>query len=78
MSKFNDTTGDRLSNTLKGDREAYSKGWDRVFGKKKFKAEDVEVSIDGEHVDMHMNTDDDLTKPLENALDKHRKSGRSV
>ncbi len=41
MSKYNDTTGDRLSNTLKGDREKYAKGWDRVFGK----AGDVEINM---------------------------------
>ncbi len=87
MSKFNDLTGDRLSNTLKGDREAYAKGWDRIFNKEsvlddlveisqetgQYNVEDVEVTINGEPVEIHMSIDDDLTKPLENALEKHRK-----
>ncbi len=70
MSKFNDTTGDRLSNTLKGDREAYAKGWDRVFNKEEALDELVEINQEtGQYYDVSL-LNRLLVRSLQYELDK--------
>lgn len=71
MTKSNDVTGDRITNALKGDKEAYRNNWERIFGKPKpipkdyfDEAEeltrDVEIDYDEEILDEITQMNEDM------------------
>lgn len=48
-NKNNPVTGDRITNALKGDKEAYREGWEAIFGQKDMKKHVEQIAGETPH-----------------------------